>query len=334
MRRAAAEAVERPLIDRDRPTPMSGTGARRHGSAARSTALSTRFDFSAPLELDHEDQYRRSEEPYAGPEEFSATAAVGWDHGVVYVAVEVRKPELVVRGRRRAAAPARQRARRHPRRRHPGLRPAGRRSAGATVSWSCPRATTAASASAARAGPRAIAKVVQGAWQATENGYSDRRRDRATGVGASAGRRDRVRSAGQPDRAGARAALGATGLERRRWLGLPPRRPAGPVDGSACWSCAEWIASPGSPRPAASAPARSSARRRVAPASDDALVRLLGVGRGRPGVRRLHHGSRLGGARLRASRGRPRRDRGGAAGRGRAAAAGARGGAGRRALPR
>jgi hypothetical protein len=60
------------------------------------------FDFSAPLELDHEDQYRRSEEPYAGPEEFSAVAAVSWDAGTLYVAVEVRKPELLVRS---AAAP-------------------------------------------------------------------------------------------------------------------------------------------------------------------------------------------------------------------------------------
>jgi len=60
------------------------------------------FDFSAPLELDHEDQYRRSEEPYAGPEEFSAVAAVSWDGDTLYVAVEVRKPELRVRN---AAAP-------------------------------------------------------------------------------------------------------------------------------------------------------------------------------------------------------------------------------------
>jgi hypothetical protein len=60
------------------------------------------FDFSEPLALDHEDQYRRSEEPYAGPEEFSATAAVHWDEHGIYVGVEVRKPELRVRS---AAAP-------------------------------------------------------------------------------------------------------------------------------------------------------------------------------------------------------------------------------------
>jgi hypothetical protein len=61
------------------------------------------FDFSEPLELDHEDQYRRSEEPYAGPEEFSASAAVHWDEHGIYVGVDVRKPELRVRS---AEAPA------------------------------------------------------------------------------------------------------------------------------------------------------------------------------------------------------------------------------------
>jgi hypothetical protein len=53
------------------------------------------FDLSAPLALDHEDQYRRSELPYAGPEELSATAWVNWEPGALYVAVEVAKPEPV-----------------------------------------------------------------------------------------------------------------------------------------------------------------------------------------------------------------------------------------------
>jgi hypothetical protein len=55
------------------------------------------FDTSEPLELDHEDQYRRSEEPYAGPEEFSARAYVNWSDAGLHVAVEVTKPELVLR---------------------------------------------------------------------------------------------------------------------------------------------------------------------------------------------------------------------------------------------
>ncbi|HSJ74670.1 MAG TPA: hypothetical protein VK899_00515, partial [Gemmatimonadales bacterium] len=55
------------------------------------------FDTSEPLELDHEDQYRRSEEPYPGPEEFSARAFVNWSDAGLHVAVEVTKPELVLR---------------------------------------------------------------------------------------------------------------------------------------------------------------------------------------------------------------------------------------------
>ena len=49
------------------------------------------FEFSAPLGLDHEDQYRRSEEPYPGPEAFSATAYLNWNGDGLYLAVDVRK---------------------------------------------------------------------------------------------------------------------------------------------------------------------------------------------------------------------------------------------------
>jgi hypothetical protein len=55
------------------------------------------FDTGDPLELDHEDQYRRSEEPYPGAEEFSARAFVNWSDEGLHLAVEVTKPELVVR---------------------------------------------------------------------------------------------------------------------------------------------------------------------------------------------------------------------------------------------
>ncbi|HEU4648097.1 MAG TPA: heparinase II/III family protein [Gemmatimonadales bacterium] len=55
------------------------------------------FDVSAPLVLDHEDQYRRSEEPYPGPEEFSAAVYAAWDADALYLAVEVTKPEPVFR---------------------------------------------------------------------------------------------------------------------------------------------------------------------------------------------------------------------------------------------
>jgi hypothetical protein len=55
------------------------------------------FETSSALELDHEDQYRRSEEPYPGPEELAARAYVNWSDEGLYVAVEVTKPELVLR---------------------------------------------------------------------------------------------------------------------------------------------------------------------------------------------------------------------------------------------
>jgi hypothetical protein len=55
------------------------------------------FDLSEPLALDHEDQYRRSEEPYSGPEDFGAVAYVNWDDDALYLAVEVSKPEIVLR---------------------------------------------------------------------------------------------------------------------------------------------------------------------------------------------------------------------------------------------
>lgn len=50
-----------------------------------------------PLALDTEDQYRRSEEPWAGPEEFSASAWVNWSEEELYLMVEVVKPEPVFR---------------------------------------------------------------------------------------------------------------------------------------------------------------------------------------------------------------------------------------------
>jgi Heparinase II/III-like protein len=50
-----------------------------------------------PLTLDHEDQYRRSEEPYPGPEQFSARARLAWDEKALYVLLEVTHPEPVFR---------------------------------------------------------------------------------------------------------------------------------------------------------------------------------------------------------------------------------------------
>jgi Carbohydrate family 9 binding domain-like len=55
------------------------------------------FDGSDPLELDHEDQYRRSEEPYPGGDEFSARAYLNWNEEALYLGLEVIKPEVQAR---------------------------------------------------------------------------------------------------------------------------------------------------------------------------------------------------------------------------------------------
>ncbi len=55
------------------------------------------FDTSEPLQLDDEHQYFRSEEPYPGPDDFSAAGYVNWDQDGIYLAVEVTKAEVVLR---------------------------------------------------------------------------------------------------------------------------------------------------------------------------------------------------------------------------------------------
>ena len=55
------------------------------------------FIAESPIHLDHEDQYRRTEEPYPGPDAFSAAAWLGWDEAALYVAVAVTKGEPIFR---------------------------------------------------------------------------------------------------------------------------------------------------------------------------------------------------------------------------------------------
>ena len=52
------------------------------------------FARGGAIHLDHDDQYRRSEDPYAGPEDFSASARLLWDDDALYLSVDVVKPEL------------------------------------------------------------------------------------------------------------------------------------------------------------------------------------------------------------------------------------------------
>ncbi|HEX6105024.1 MAG TPA: hypothetical protein VFZ26_05530, partial [Gemmatimonadales bacterium] len=101
-RRRPEVDVARPLIDPHRPLPVRGVALRLYEPPALDGTAGG-FDESEPLLLDHEDQYRRSEEPYPGPEEFSARALVGWGEGELYVAVAVTTP---VPSFRAADAPA------------------------------------------------------------------------------------------------------------------------------------------------------------------------------------------------------------------------------------
>ena len=85
-----------PLVQRDRPLVVHGVALPVAEPPALDGSLDG-FDSAEPLQLDHEDQYRRSEEPYAGPDDFSATAFVNWNDEALYLAVEVVKPEVVAR---------------------------------------------------------------------------------------------------------------------------------------------------------------------------------------------------------------------------------------------
>jgi len=99
IRLAGARAPEpplAPLLELDKPTPAVGAALRVAMPPPLDGTLDG-FDTSEPLRLELEDQYRRSEEPYAGPDEFAAVAHAAWDDEALYLAVEVVKPELCIR---------------------------------------------------------------------------------------------------------------------------------------------------------------------------------------------------------------------------------------------
>ena len=100
VRLAGARAPEppfQPLLELDKPAPASGVALRVAGAAPPLDGSLDGFDTSEPLRLELEDQYRQSEEPYAGPDDFSAVAYGAWDDAGLYLAVDVTKAELCFR---------------------------------------------------------------------------------------------------------------------------------------------------------------------------------------------------------------------------------------------
>ena len=85
-----------PLLELDRPKPAIAAALRVTDAPPLDGTLAG-FDTSEPLHLELEDQYRRSEEAYAGPDEFSAVAYAAWDEEALYLAVEVTKPDVCFR---------------------------------------------------------------------------------------------------------------------------------------------------------------------------------------------------------------------------------------------
>jgi hypothetical protein len=167
--RRGAPKTSRPLIDIDRRTPMAGAALGVIDPPALEGALDG-FDFTEPLALDHDDQYRRSEEPYPGPEQFSAAAAVHWDEHGIYVGVDVRNSEVRIR-----SAPEPLRLDNEPDDIHADgvqvyVRPAPDRPVyGFLVTPSGEDGTIRVRAVGDTAGDPAM---VRGAWQPTDDGYS------------------------------------------------------------------------------------------------------------------------------------------------------------------
>src|SRR5207245_3649708 len=88
VRLAGARAPEPPLepfVEVDTPKPAVGAALR--GTRPPLDGSLDGFDTSEPLRLELEDQYRRSEEPFPGPEDLSGVAYATLDNAALYLAV-------------------------------------------------------------------------------------------------------------------------------------------------------------------------------------------------------------------------------------------------------
>lgn len=85
-----------PLLQIDPPTPAMAVAFRVAGPPPLDGTLAG-FELAEPLRLALEDQYRRSEDAYPGPDDFSAAAYAAWDERALYLAVEITKPDVCLR---------------------------------------------------------------------------------------------------------------------------------------------------------------------------------------------------------------------------------------------
>jgi hypothetical protein len=85
-----------PLLQIDPPTRVAAPAFRVGNTPPLDGSLEG-FELSEPLQLVLEDQYRRSEDAYPGPDDLSALAYAAWDERALYLAVAVTKPELCLR---------------------------------------------------------------------------------------------------------------------------------------------------------------------------------------------------------------------------------------------
>jgi len=97
--RGARETVPpfEPLLELEGPTRAVAAALRAAAPPPLDGTLAG-FDLSEPLHLGLEDQYRRSEDAYPGADDLSAVAYTAWDETALYLAVDVTKPDLCLRG--------------------------------------------------------------------------------------------------------------------------------------------------------------------------------------------------------------------------------------------
>jgi hypothetical protein len=84
------------MVEIDMPTPVTAPAFRVGGAPPLDGTLEG-FEVAEPLQLALEDQYRRSEDAYPGPDDLSAVAYAAWDERALYLAVDVTKPDLCLR---------------------------------------------------------------------------------------------------------------------------------------------------------------------------------------------------------------------------------------------